>query len=312
MKILIIGGTSFMGPCVIRELLAHHHDLTVFSRGRTPCQFPENVLRLYGDRRTLADHRDALIAGRPDVVIDTMILTKKDAADCCDVFRGYAKRLVMISSQDVYRAYGIINGSESGDIDNRPITEDSPLRSTMYPYRRPDTDPSSHLYHYDKIPAERVVLAEPDLEGVVLRLPMVYGPGDRQHRCQGFLKLMAVAQPAIPLDEADAQWRGARGYVEDIAHAIAMTAVTSVLPHRVYNVAESETFSTVEWIRMLGDAYGWKGQINLTPPTSGTPVSPDSIQHLIVSSDRIRHDLGYTEPTIRSERLRRTIECELS
>ncbi len=311
MKILIIGGTSFIGPCVIRELLRDSHELTVFSRGQTQCPLPESVTHLIGDRRTLKNHRDTLRQCRPDVVIDTMILTENDAADCCEVFRGSAKRLVMISSQDVYRAYGIINGSESGDIDNRPITEDAPLRSTPYPYRQPDTDPSSPLYHYDKIPAERAVLATPDLEGVVLRLPMVYGPGDRQHRCQGFLRQMAQAQPVISLDEAEAHWRGARGYVEDIAHAIAMTAVMPSLPNRIYNVAETEAFSTAEWIRMLGDAFGWQGQVTLTPPPPGTSVSPDSIQHLIVSSDRIRRDLGYTEPTDRSERLKRTIEWEL-
>ncbi len=311
MKILIIGGTSFIGPCVIRELLRDSHELTVFSRGRTQCPLPETVTRLIGDRRTLTTHRDTLRQCRPDVVIDTMILTENDAADCCEIFRGYANRLVMISSQDVYRAYGIINGSEAGDIDNRPITEDSPLRSALYPYRRPDTDPSSHLYQYDKIPAEQLVLSETNLEGIVVRLPMVYGPGDRQHRCQAFLKQMADAQPVIPVEEAEAHWRGARGYVDDIAHAIAMTAVRPALPSRVYNVAEADAFSTVEWIRMFGDAFGWQGRITITPPDSDTSISPDSLQHLIVSSDRIRRELAYVEPTSRPERLKRTIEWEL-
>ena len=54
---------------------------------------------------------------------------------------------------------------------------------------------------YDKIPVEREILGDPDLPGTVLRLPMVYGPGDPLHRFFPTLKRMDDRRPAILFEE---------------------------------------------------------------------------------------------------------------
>ncbi|WP_228059703.1 NAD-dependent epimerase/dehydratase family protein [Plectonema radiosum] len=43
MKILIIGGTNFIGPFLVRHLLTMGHDITLFHRGKTKAELPQNV-----------------------------------------------------------------------------------------------------------------------------------------------------------------------------------------------------------------------------------------------------------------------------
>ena len=50
MKVLVIGGTNFVGPYVVRQLLKMGHEVTVFHRGQTTAELPEEVKWLKGDR----------------------------------------------------------------------------------------------------------------------------------------------------------------------------------------------------------------------------------------------------------------------
>lgn len=77
-----------------------------------------------------------------------------------------------------------------------PLTEDSPLRDRLFHYRDEASGPDDWAYHYDKIRVERTVMSRPDeLPSTVLRLPMVFGPGDYQHRLFSFLKRIDDKRP---------------------------------------------------------------------------------------------------------------------
>ena len=230
MRILVIGGTRFMGPLVVRSLSEQGHEVTVFHRGETRTDLPRGVREILGDRRPLTKSAVELQRLAPEVVLDMIPAIEQDALEVMSIFSGVARRVVAISSQDVYRAFGRVNGKESGPVDSMPITEESALRQNLYPYRgetvRDQDDPKKWQDDYDKILVERVVMGDTSLPGTILRLPMVYGPGDYQHRLFSYLKRMDDNRPAILMDEAEAQWRWTHGYVENVADAIAM-AVTN-------------------------------------------------------------------------------------
>src|ERR1039458_10389884 len=99
---------------------------------------------------------------------------------------------------------------------------------------------------YDKIPVERAVLSDPDLPGTVLRLPMIYGPGDRLRRFQPVLKRLDEGPRPMLFEEQFAAWRSPRGYVENVAAALALAAVSPHSAGRVYNVAETPAFSDLD------------------------------------------------------------------
>ena len=318
MRILIIGGTNFMGPFVAQSLNEQGHDVTIFHRSRTTGKLlPDRVQEILGDRRPLADVADILQKSEPEIVLDMIPLVEQDARDIMSIFKGVARRVVSISSQDVYRAFGRVNLKEGGPVDLSPITEDSPLRENLYPYRREtlrDADDPQKLHDdYDKILIERVVMSDPQLPGTVLRLPMVYGPGDYQHRLFPFLKRMDDGRPAILLDEAEAGWKWTHGYVENVADAIVLAVTDERAAGRIYNVGEPVTFTMAEWVEKIGEAAGWHGRIVRIP--HGRLPEPlrwgiNAEQDIVVDSSRIRQELGYAERVDIDEATSRTVAWE--
>src|SRR5215469_4430532 len=105
MRVLVIGGTGIIGPHLVRQLADQGHDVTVFHRGATRLELPAK--EILGDRRDLAKIRPAA-----DVVIDLILSSGAQAAAFMNAFRGVANRVVAASSMDVYRACGILHGSE--------------------------------------------------------------------------------------------------------------------------------------------------------------------------------------------------------
>lgn len=317
MRILVIGGTNFMGPLVVHALSEQGHVITVFHRGQTQVNLPRGVREILGDRRPLIDSSTKLKSLAPEVVLDMIPAVEQDAQEIMSIFSGIARRVVAISSQDVYRAFGRVNNKESGPVDALPLTEESLLRENLYPYRgetpRDPGDPQRWQDDYDKILVERVVMSDPNLPGTVLRLPMVYGPGDYQHRLFSYLKRMDDGRPAILLDAAEGKWRWTHGYVENVADAIVLAVTDDRASGRIYNVGELFTFTMAEWVDKIGEAAGWQGRIVLVPRDR----LPEPLRHginadqdIVVDSSRIRRELGYEERVDLEEALRRTVAWE--
>jgi nucleoside-diphosphate-sugar epimerase len=235
-----------------------------------------------------------------------------------DCFRGLAGRLIAISSQDVYRAYEVLLRKTPGPPQELPITEESDLRTQLHPYdrehlRRQQATFSWVTENYDKIPVERIVMGDAQLRGTVLRLPMVYGPGDPLHRFFATLKRMDDGRPAILIQEDMATFIPPRGYAEDVARAIALATVSDRAAGRIYNLAAERHFSEIEWARRIGDAVGWKGSLvpmpaDRIPEHLRMPLNAE--QNWIVSSKRIREELGFTESCSLDAGIERTIAWE--
>jgi nucleoside-diphosphate-sugar epimerase len=317
MRILIMGGTGFIGPQVALNLLESGHEVNLFHRGKTEAQLPEEIRHIYGNRKYLDNYSSDLKRLSPDVVLDMIALCEQDTKAAIRVFKGTAGRLVTVSSQDVYRAYGKVIRIEPGPYEPVPIREDSLLRTKLYPYRdevpRDTQDPHRYLDDYDKIPIEKTTMGEPELPGTVVRLPMVYGQRDSQHRLFNYLRRMDDQRPAILLDSGIATWRATRGYVENVGAAIASAVMNQHAAGRIYNAGDKEDFTMAEWVRRIGQAAGWPGEIAVLPrenlPTELT-ADMDTNQDLVADTSRIREELGYEDPVGVDEALARTVAWE--
>ncbi len=318
MRVLVLGGTGFIGRFVVHQLHHGGHEVAVFHRGRSPAELPPAVRRLLGDRHRLAGHAAELREFAPDVVIDMIPSSGASARDLLQVFRGVARRAVVVSSMDVYRATAVLHRLDHGPLEPIPLTEASPLRAMSQTYPPAQLRALQGLFGwlddaYDKVAVEREAQGAPELPATILRLPMVYGPGDPLHRFSPVLKRILDGRRTIPFEERVARWRSPRGYVENVAAAIVLATTNDRATGRIYNVAEAEAFSEVEWARLIAEAIGWRGLI-FSVPSGRAPAhlaQPANLdQHWVADTSRIRAELGYREPVPRVEAIRRTIEWE--
>ena len=312
MRVLIIGGTGFIGPHVVRSLVSGGHEVTIFHRGEHEPQLPDSVRHAHSASASfpVLDFPAELVLWKPDVVLHMVAMGERDAQAVLRAFRGTAQRLVVLSSGDVYAPYGVLIGSQTGAAQSTLLREDSPLRDNLYPYRKTAKGPDDWVYHYEKILVERVVMSDPRLPGTILRLPAVYGPGDSDHRFFSHLKRMRDHRPGILLDQDQARWRWSHEYGENVASAITLAAMDDRASGQTYNIGEELVPTTVERVRQLAKVAAWTGEVVRLPRASLPSHLRDSYnysQDLAYDTSRIRSELGYRGAVSVDDGIRRTV-----
>jgi nucleoside-diphosphate-sugar epimerase len=317
MRILVIGAGGFIGRFIARQLHASGHEVDGLSRFRA------------ADMRGLAEHiaadrQDAAAIARTlrerstDTVIDLLAFTQPATAPLLDALDGRGVRYVLASSADVYRNYDRLHRKESGEPYAGALDEEAPLRKTRFPYRgaqpRSELDPMRWLDDYDKIPIEESVIARDGLDWTILRLPMIFGPGDRQRRFRWAIASMVSGAGSIAVPPTWAAWRTTYGYVEDVAAGIALAATHPAARRRIFNLGMSEAPTHAEWIASFAAAAGWRGDIiddqDSASPLSALAAALDLSIPLNLATQRVRTELGYREIVDGETALRRTLEDE--
>jgi nucleoside-diphosphate-sugar epimerase len=314
MKVVILGGTGFIGRHVAASLLEAGHEVAVFHRGKRRVRFPGPVLHIHGNRSRLAESVEAFDSFGPEAVIDLIAFSEADAQSTIQVFSGRTKRLICASSMDVYQAYGSFRRLEASVPRKRPLSEGSPLRTVLFPYRDLAKKKSDFFFSYEKILVERAVMKSSGLQATVLRLPQVFGPHDKQHRLRIYLRQMDAGEDIV-ISNAQARWRWTRGYVEDIAAGFALAVTNRRASGRIYNVGEREAESEQDWVLRIGEAAGWTGRLTIVRED---PLPAEFKEHynwkhdLAGDTTRIRRELGYHEKISPAEAMRRSVRWERS
>jgi nucleoside-diphosphate-sugar epimerase len=291
-------------------MVAKGHQVTVVHRGRSATKLPEGVSSLLFDRRELSEYTPQLRKLAPEVVIDMIPRSAQETWALTRAITGVARRMVVISSIDVYRAYNRLRKKEPGGPDATPLKESAPLREQLYPYRGNAVDALHTAYEYEKILVERLAQSEPELETTILRLPVVYGPNDPQTRVFDHLRRMDDGRKRILLGKLQSKWQLTRGYVEDVAGAVAVASEDQSEGNFVYNIGESESLPEIEWVRLVGEAAGWQGEV-VTVDDESMPAhlsqDYDWRQHLTIDTEPFKAKFNWTETTPRDQALKLTV-----
>jgi nucleoside-diphosphate-sugar epimerase len=305
MRLLLLGGTGFIGGRVAEQLLRDGHEVAVVHRGRQAP--PRGAVSLIVNREDTDPLAEALAAFRPTAIVDMIAYTVRDAERLLAALPAGLQSLTVISSGDVYAAYGAFRGLDLRPEQPGPASEDDALRRSRYPYRSDATPGDELLHDYDKILVEERYQRESPVPVTILRLPMVYGPGDPHGRLDAEVaRLRGAPGGVLELHPDEAGWRCTRGYVEDVALAVGLAATHPGAAGRTYNVGEAEALTTVEWLTSIATAIGSHARI-VSTGSAAPSQSVDWSVPVITATDRIRRELGFVELVGRPEGLRRTI-----
>lgn len=192
LRILILGGTGFLGPHMVRAAVAGGHDVTIFNRGRTNTHLFPDLEKIEGDR---AGDMSELGNRTWDVVVDNSGYVPAHVETSTRVLRDRADYYLFTSTTDVYRDY-----------DTPGITEDYPLG--VLPAGA-DHDPR-RFYGQLKVLCEGIVRDAFPGRSTVIRPTWVVGPGDTNHlwgywvmRVQDGGEVLAPGAPDGPIQWID-------------------------------------------------------------------------------------------------------------
>jgi nucleoside-diphosphate-sugar epimerase len=292
-KVLVVGGTRFVGYDLVWRLLAGGDEVTLFNRGRLPDPFGDRVERLRGDRTT--DDFDRALAGRAfDGVVDFAGFQAPDLQRAVGVLDGRVRHYVFISTGQVYLVR-----------DPRP----SPARESDYDgplMAEPAAGSRDHgdwSYGMGKRACEDVLagaFAADGFPSTRLRIPMVNGERDHQRRLEGYLWRLLDGGPLLLPDGGTHRVRHV--YSRDVARAIVDLLGRPATFGQAYNLCQEETPTLVEVLESVARLLGASPRLQPVPRAAleaagldPVRVSPFSGRWMsFLDPGRARSDLGFT------------------
>ncbi len=200
MRILILGGTGFIGPYQVQYAIDRKHKVTLFNRGKTNATLFPNVPRLIGDRN-LPDGHDALKKGTWDVVIDNPTANPKWVRGAGEALKGRAGQYIFVSTISVFSD------------NSKPVDENGPLNVPS------DIDAAfnAQTYGSNKVRSEMEAKTQFGDNVTIVRPGLIVGPGDLSDRFSYWPvridkggEILAPGTPNDPVQYVDAldlcQW----------------------------------------------------------------------------------------------------------
>ena len=254
MRILVLGGTSFVGRAIVTGALQAGAEVTLFGRGRTGAELFPAVRRLTGDRDT-GDYV-ALRDGRWDAVADVSGYVPRHVGQAMDALgagtsRPSGGRYLFISSHAVYATAGVTAGSD----------EDTPRRPPV----RDTEELGQDTYGPLKVACEDDVLARFGSRATIVRPGKVAGPHDPQRGLVYWVRRAALGgRVALPgAEDQPVQIIDSR----DLARLV-VQLLTDDRPGAFHAVGPAEPVTMGGLIRTCARVAGT--QVEVVPVPAGT------------------------------------------
>lgn len=295
MRIVILGGTRFIGRAIVEEL-ARAHQLLVVHRGEhEPTDLPP-VEHLHVSREELPMARHVVARFRPDAAVDVAAANGADAERALDALPA-GLRYAAISSMDVYKAYESLHANQQTE--PVPFDETAPLRT-----RRHIDGPE-----YENLEVEEAYLP---LGANVLRLGAVYGERDYQERLEFVLRRVRSGRTRIPIGPGTFLF--SRVYVRDVAQAVRLAIETDTVAGELFNCCERRTWPYRRFAEEIMEASGSLAELVDVPESALPPdllLTASFSQPLLGDSTKARRLLSWEE-TDPVAALRKTVDWHLA
>jgi nucleoside-diphosphate-sugar epimerase len=236
MKVLVIGGTLFIGRLLVEELVKGGHEVAVLHR-KPKHEFGRRVENLMADRNDAESMREALAGRRYEVVYDNVYdwengTTASQVEATVRLFGDRLSRYIFMSS---VAAYG----------DGLNHKESDPLA--------PDYHENPYVRH--KATSERLLFrmhAQTGLPVVTFRPPFVYGPGNPFYREQFFWDRLRAGRPVIIPGDGHRLMQFV--YVKDLVDAMVRAMTEPRAVGEAFNIGEPKPLTQVDYVEKLARA----------------------------------------------------------
>jgi nucleoside-diphosphate-sugar epimerase len=287
MRVLVIGGTRFIGRAIVTRLLREGHEVTLLNRGLSKDPFGTRVRRLVGDRR---NHETVLAAANKrdfDALIDITAYHENETANVVEAFKGRIGHLFHISTASVYLIRDEVFAPYLEDQFSGPVI---PRQKGME---------STWFYSHHKRCCEEVLQQawqEHRFPYTALRLPMMVGPHDYTARADAYLERLISGGPVI-LPEGGLNTWGFL-WVDDVAEVITSNLGKKASHGQAYNLAQREAISLRQLVETAAALIDCNPQIIDIPSawldavgigTSFSPYSHD--RDILLDCQRAERDL---------------------
>lgn len=190
MRVLILGGTIFLGRHLVRAFLAHGHTVTLFNRGRQSYLAPDGVEQWRGDRD---GDLTALTGGKWDAVVDTCGYFPRQVSATTRLLREQTPIYAYISSVNQYAGFDAPGTDEKAASDTTVVAPNAAL--------------TSDTYGPLKAACEVEVLKEFGGGALILRPGCMVGPEDKAHRFSYWVQRSAYSDPQLVPGQPNQLWQ---------------------------------------------------------------------------------------------------------
>jgi nucleoside-diphosphate-sugar epimerase len=295
MRVIVLGGTRFIGRAVTEALTAAGHGVLVAHRGVSEPDGLPAAEHLHAERAAWPGHRAAFAAFGADAAVDVSAANGPDAQAALTALPpGIA--LTALSSVDVYRAYASLHSGTQTDL--LPLTEESPLRTSRH------VDGPA----WENLDVEQAYLGA---GATVLRLGAVYGEHDYQHRFEPVLRRVRAGRTRLPVGAGSFVW--SRVYAGDVARAVLAALGTRAGAGQCLNIVEEQAAPMRLHYEQVIAAASARLELVRVPDEALPPdlaVTGTISQHLLASPAKAREVLGW-RATADPQVLRRAVAWHL-
>lgn len=308
MKILIIGGSKFIGKAIANSCKKAGHDIVLFNRGKS--QEKSSYKLIKGNIENLTDFKKELLSHNFDAVIHCICFTKKEAKDLVSIFRNTKTRLLILSSMDCYEAFqDLVKNIKNSDM---PIDESSPVTKFKHYYK----DSGIRIPDYDKNLVTQVFMKEHKkklVSATVFRLPMVYGPDDYQFafRHGQIIRRILDGQKRYIIANSTYNRIWTFGYIENIAEAITFSLNKSITEGKIYNLGENKFRPWKSWCDLFAASQNFSFEYMVIPDElieRNNELKNQLPFHLIFDCNLFNRETGFSEPVSIEKAIKKTFD----
>ncbi len=268
MRILIMGGTRFIGVSLTKILVSQGHEVVLFNRGNKPVPV-EGIEQIKGDRKDISQLEENLSSEDFDAVFDNNGRELSDTQPLVEIFKDKIKHFIYVSSAGVY------------------------LKTEQMPHYEGDAvDPKSR--HKGKHETE-AYLSNAGISWTSIRPTYIYGPGNYNDLEAWFFDRIVRDKPILIPGDGTAMTQ--LGHVDDLAGAMAAVLGNDKAKGQIYNVSGDRFVTFTGLAQLCAEAAQKTAQIVYYDPKQfdfgKRKAFPMRVQHFFADIHKAQDELNW-------------------